>query len=260
MENETENRLPILELAWTRYAHFDAAAGGRNKSHMTFRKRIAILGVLATLFAILTQIYSTIPVFFGREILGFVLKVVFIATPIAASVLAAYTNWSFGKGDWLVMRAGAEEILKDIFVFRTILQNSPDRRAWLEKKLADIQRNVYRGLGGEMILKPYTGPIPPYDDPSDPYDDAGFGDLTGDQYFAFRVESQLGWHMKKVNQLQAERNRLQIYIYLFGGLGALLAAFGEQFGISLWVALTASIVAAMTGWQELRNLDSVIKN
>ena len=258
MENETENRLPILELAWTRYAHFDAMAGERSKNHMKFRKWIAILGVLATLFAVLTQIYSTLPSFFGREILELVLKIVFIATPITASGLAAFTNWFFGKGDWLVMRAGAEEVLKEIFIFRTILQKSPERRAWLEKRLADIQRNVHKGLGGEMPLKPYNGPIPPYDDPDDPTDDSGFADLTGEQYFTFRVESQLRWHMKKVNQVQNERVRLQIYIILFGALGALLAAFGGP--LTLGVALTASIVAALVGWQELRNLDAIIKN
>jgi uncharacterized membrane protein HdeD (DUF308 family) len=259
METESETKLPMLELAWTRYAHFDAVANEKNKSHMQFRRWIAALGVLATLFAILTQIMTTSSVeFFGKSVLALVLKMFFIATPIVASGLAAFTNWFFGKGDWLVMRAGAEEILKEMFVFRTVLQKSPDRRAWLEKRLTDIQRNVYRGLGGEMILKPYNGPIPPYDDPDDPTDDAGFSDLTGDQYFAFRVETQLAWHMKKVNKLQTERVRLQIYIILFGALGAILAAFGGLFG--LWVAFTASIVAALVGWQELRNLDAIIKN
>ncbi len=254
METETENKLPILELAWTRYAHFDAAANERNKSHIKFRRAIAVLGVLATFFAILTQIYpDNFP-----AILALLLKFVFIATPIVASAMAAFTNWFFGKGDWLVMRAGAEEILKEIFVFRTVLQKSSDRRAWLEKRITDIQRNVYRGLGGEMILKPYKGPIPPYDDPDDPTDDAGFSDLTGDEYFNFRVEAQLSWHMKKVNQFQNERVRLQLYILLFGALGAILAAFGGPFG--LWVALTASTVSALVGWQELRNLDASLKN
>lgn len=254
MEAETENKLPILELAWTRFAHFDAAANERNKSHIKFRQSVALLGVLATFFAILTQIYpSNFP-----AILGWLLKLVFIATPIVASAMAAFTNWFFGKGDWLVMRAGAEEILKEIFTFRTILQKSPDRRAWLEKRITEIQRNVYRGLGGEMILKPYNGPIPPYDDPNDPTDDSGFGDLNGEQYFSFRVESQLAWHMKKVNQFQAERVRLQLYILLFGALGAILAALGGALG--LWVALTASTVSALVGWQELRNLDAALKN
>ncbi len=254
METTPNGKLPILEQAWTRYATLDAVALERSKSHIQFRRWIAILGIMATLFAIFTQLYPQNL----SAVLGWLLKVVFIAIPITTSALAAFTNWSFGKGEWLVARAGAEEILKDIFIFRTILRESPERRAWLEKQLADIQRNVYRGLGGEMVLKPYKGAIPPYDDPHDPADDGGFHDLTGDQYYAFRVQSQLAWHMKKVNQFQRERVRLQILILLFGALGAMLAALGG--GFSLWVALTASTVSALIGWQELRSLDAALKN
>jgi len=251
---EEEKRSPILELAWTRYAHFDAASLSRTKQHMELRKWVTILGVSATLFAILTQIYpDNFP-----AILGLVLKFFLIAIPLASSGLAAFANKFFGGGDWLVMRAGAEEIQKEIFIYRTVLKNHPDRRAWLEKRLAEIQRNVYRGLGGEMVLKPYTGSIPPYDDPDDPYDDSGFNDLTGDEYFTFRVESQLAWHMNKVNKIQKERVRLQIYIILAGVAGAMLAAWGGPF--SLWVAMTASIATALIGWQELLNLDATLKN
>lgn len=252
---ETEDlKTPILNIAWTRYAHFDAMSNKRTKANDKLRKWIAGLGILATLFAILTQIYpQNFP-----AILGLVLKIFLIITPIASSILAAFTNKFFGGGDWLTMRAGAEQIYREIMTYRTILQKSPDRQRWLESRLTDIQRQVFRGLGGEMILDSYNGPIPPYDDPNDPYDDAGFDDLTGDEYFAYRVENQLAWHMKKLRQRQQERVRLQIYILLAGGAGAFLAAMGGA--LSLWVALTAAIAAALIGWQELRNLDAVIKN
>ncbi len=251
---EEGKRSPILELAWTRYAHFDAASLARTRAHLNLRKWIAILGVAATLFAILVQLY---PVNFPA-LLGLVLKVFLIAIPLASAGLATFANKFFGSGDWLVLRAGAEEILKEIFIYRTIMRNQPDRRLWLEKRLAEIQRTVYRGLGGEMILKPYTGRIPPYDDPDDPYDDSGFNDLTGDEYFTFRVESQLAWHMNKVNKIQKERVRLQVFIILAGVAGAFLAAWGPP--LSLWVALTASTATALIGWQELRNLDATLKN
>lgn len=249
-----ERRSPILELAWTRYAHFDAASLARTRAHLNLRRWIAILGVAATLFAILVQLYP--PNF--PAVLGLVLRIFLIAIPLASAGLAAFANKFFGSGDWLVLRAGAEEILKEIFIYRTIMKNQPNRRAWLEKRLAEIQRAIYRGLGGEMILKPYTGPIPPYDDPDDPYDDGGFSDLTGDEYFTYRVESQLAWHMNKVNKIQKERVRLQVLIILAGIAGAFLAAWGAPF--SLWVALTASTATALIGWQELRNLDSTLKN
>lgn len=254
METDDNNKTPILNIAWTRFAHFDALANDRTRANNRLRRWIAFLGILATLFAILTQIYpQDFPV-----IPGIALKVLLISTPIASSILAAYTNKFFGGGDWLVMRAGAEQILKEILIYRTILQKSPDRRRWLESRLGDIQRQVFNGLGGEMVFKDYKGPIPPYDDPSDPTDDSGFDDLTGDQYFTFRVENQLAWHMNKLKQRQAERVRLTLYVLLAGGAGSLLAALGGPF--SLWVALTASLAAALIGWQQLRNVDMVIKN
>src|SRR5215213_4025254 len=51
---------------------------------------------------------------------------------------------------------------------------------------------------------------------------------------------------------------MTIYILSFGGVGALLAALGNQF--ALGVALTASITAALLGWQELRKVDDTIKD
>jgi hypothetical protein len=255
MEIETEDtKTPILNIAWTRYAHFDAMSNDRTKSNSRLRLWIAVFGVLATLFAILTQIYPQ-----DWPVIGaLVLKGFLILTPLIASALAAFTNQFYNGSDWLVMRAGAEQILREIYKYRTILRNDPARNQWLEKRLVEIQRQVFRGMGGEMILKDYNGPIPPYDDPTDPTDDAGFDDLTGDQYFAFRVENQLAWHMKKLKQRQAERVRLTVYILLAGVLSAFLAGIGGVF--SLWVALTASLISALVGWQELRNLDAVIKN
>lgn len=249
---ENEEKTPILNVAWSRYASFDAAANGRTSRYTRLRRWIYILGILTTLFAVLAQIYPKESPIILSNIIGIIL----ITLPIVSSAFAAFTNKFYGGGDWLVMRAGAEQILMEIYKYRTILQKSPTRRVWLEKQLADIQQQVYRGMGGEMVIKPYKGSIPPYDDPTDPTDDSGFFDLTGEQYFKFRVESQLAWHTNKVNKFQSQRIRLQIFILFAGATGSVLAAL--QFGA--WVAFTASIVAALMGWQELLNLDARLKN
>jgi hypothetical protein len=220
------------------------------------RRWIAVFGVLSTLFAILTVIYpSNFP-----AIGGLVLRVLFISSPIMASALAAFTNYVFSSGDWLITRAGAEEVLKEIYKFRTILKNTPTRRAWLEKKLNGIQRSVYRGMNGELVMESYKGVIPPPSrfNPNDPNSDAGFNDLTGEEYFKYRLDNQLTWHVKKVNQKQKERIRLQLIIIGSGVTGAIFAALGG--GFTLWVALAASLTTTFIGWQELRNLDVVVRN
>jgi len=254
MTVEPQPNVPILKIAWTRYAQLDALSEKRDKPHFQWRRWIAILGVLAALFAVITQVYSN----YMPATLGLALKILLIATPITASLLASFVNKFYDGNDWLVSRAGAEEILKEIYMYRTFFKNKTDRRGWLENRLANIQRQVYRGMGGELVLGKAPEKIPPYYDPDNPNSDPGFKDLTGAEYLKYRLEDQLAWHIRRVQRNENERTRLQIYILAAGGFGAFFAAMGG--GFSIWVAVTASLGAALIGWQELRNLDSTIKN
>lgn len=256
METQDINKTPILEVAWRKFAQYDDTSVKRTAAFSNLRRWIAVFGVLATLLAILSSIYpDTFP-----EIGGYVLKGLLIASPLIASGLAAYTNEFYSTGDWLVARAGAEEVLKDIYMYRTILRENPKRREWLEKRIGKIQRSVYRGMNGELVMLAFKGEVPPAPrfDLKNPDGDHGFSDLSGDEYFKHRLENELNWHIKKVNQKQKERINLQRLIYVSGGVGAMLAAFGG--GLSVWVALTASLTTAFLGWQQLKNLELVVKN
>ena len=253
MDYKPPKSTPILQIAWARFSELDVNALARTKSHLSKRIWIALLGVLASLFAILSQYFPE-----GTGLVGWIFRFLLILTPLLASGMAAFTKAFYATGDWLTMRAGAEEIIKEIYFFRTILKNRPDRRSYLEKRLTEIQRQLYKAMGGELVVKPYDGPIPTRYYPDDPTSDPGWDDLNGDEYFRFRVENQLAWHRKEINEYQGERVRLQVLILASGGAGALLAALGG--GLGIWVALTASLTAAFLGWQELRNIDAIIKN
>ncbi|MBL8098139.1 MAG: SLATT domain-containing protein [Anaerolineales bacterium] len=254
---ENQNITPILEVAWRKFAQYDATSVKRTSAYNNLRKWIAALGILATLFAILSTLYQENL----NPIIAIILKILLVLSPIIASGLAAYTNEFFSSGDWLVARAGAEEILKHIYLYRTILRDNPRRREWLEKKLAKIQRSVFSGMNGELVMETYKEEVPPPSrfNTKDPNGETGFHDLSGDEYFKFRLENELNWHIKKVNQKQRERKNLQRLIYISAGLGAALAAFGDS-GLAIWVALTASFTSAFLGWQQLKNLDLVVRN
>jgi predicted metal-dependent hydrolase len=255
MAPEPQPSVPILNIAWTRYAQLDALSEKRDKPFYRWRRWIAILGVLAALFAVITQAYSK---YIPYQTILLFLKILLIATPISASFLAAFDNKFYDRTVRLVTRAAAEEILKEIYMYRTFYKNKRDRRAWLEKRLATIQRQVFRGMGGELVLEKAPANIPPYYDPSKPNSDPGFKDLTGPEYVRYRLEDQLTWHINRVQQFERDRTRMQVFILGAGGLGAFLAAWGGD--LVIWVAVTASIGSALIGWQELRSLDSTIKN
>lgn len=256
METPTENKTPILEVAWRKFAQYDDASVKRTAHFTNLRRWIAIFGVLATFFAILTTYSENY-----SPTIALILKSLLVASPIIASLLAAYTNEFFSTGDWLVARAGAEEILKDIYIYRTILRDNPKRREWLEKRLARVQRSVYRGMNGELVMEAFKGAVPPAPrfNPGAPNSDSGFTDLSGDEYFKYRLENELNWHVKKINVKQKERTRLQLLIYISAGIGSSLAAFGNS-QLAVWVALTAAFTSAFLGWQQLKNLELVVKN
>src|SRR6185436_19009577 len=123
METEAPKPAPILEIAWTRYANLDLAADRRTAGFHKIRKWIIWLGVMATFFAIITQLFfrdfdlekltasSTFP---GYATLGIIVKVLFVATPVLASIFAAFATKFYSNGAWLIYRAGGEEVKKEI--------------------------------------------------------------------------------------------------------------------------------------------------
>ena len=263
METETPKRDPILELAWQNYADLDLAADKRTKGFYNIRTSIAWLGILATLFAIITQQFFPNleienPPFRYYASLGLGVKVLFIAIPIIASTFAAFATKFYSNGSWLIYRAGAEEVKKEIYIYRTILPKDKSRRDYLEKRLGDIQRKVFRNLGGEYALERYEGDLPSSYKKNKQNSDPGFHDLTGDEYITYRLKHQLDWHNNKITQRRNERRDMTIAILAAGAGGAMLAALGGY--LAIWVALTASITAALLGWQELKKVDEIIKN
>ena len=252
--NEYTTQNPLLETAWRRFAVLDANAKAVQNQYIRLRRFMAILGVLAVLFAILVDNFT-------EQVsprIGIVLRVMLILTPILISVIAAFTN-KFQQGQkYLSYRAAAEGILKEIYIYRTANKNAPNRNTILSKRLASIQRDLFRGAGGELVLTEYKGDVPPYYYPDDERSDSGFTDLSGDKYLVYRLEDQLLWHTKKNLELQRERKLIQWSILAFGGIGAFLAALGGN--LAVWVAFTASIASALIGWEELRGLDMRVGN
>ncbi len=248
---------PVLEAAWRRFAELDLQALRLSKQFTNLRRWVAVFGVLATLIAILIEAYGE-NLTSGALIL---LKIFLVGVPLTASGLAAYSTRRLGDGRWLAMRAGAEEILKEIYIYRTVLTDFAQRNRWLSKRLAAIQRQVFKNSNNRLDTRAYKGAIPPYYNTEDPSSDPGFADINGDQYLRYRVEDQLNWHDGRLIRLRRESRNLTIAILTMGALGAALAGLGTLFdGLTIWVALTAAITTALTGWEELRSLDTTITN
>ena len=94
METEKPKSAPILEIAWTRHAHLDSAASRRTKSFYGIRKWITWLAVAATFLAIITQLYFSDT----ATVMGIIVKILLVSTPVLASILASFTTKFYSNG------------------------------------------------------------------------------------------------------------------------------------------------------------------
>ncbi|MBK8618929.1 MAG: hypothetical protein IPN96_17830 [Anaerolineales bacterium] len=110
MENQPQQIAPILKVAWAKFAQLDAASSKALKVILQTKTMDRAFGVLATLFAILTELYPENFSAVGK----FILKLLLIATPLLASGFAAFVSKAFSTGDWLITRAGRRSIKRDL--------------------------------------------------------------------------------------------------------------------------------------------------
>ena len=103
-----------------------------------------------------------------------------------------------------------------------------------------------------VSLGPYSGPVPP------PYGaasgDDGFERLTPEAYLEFRLDDQLNYYRVKVLGKSLLLRRLQMLVYLVGGMGTFLAALG----LELWIALTTACVTAVTSYLGSQQVESIV--
>ncbi|MFN2235767.1 MAG: DUF4231 domain-containing protein [Anaerolineales bacterium] len=259
MSNQTSPIPPVLETAWRRFADFDSTAEQQQNQFYSLRRWVLYFSVAATFIAIVIENFRDI----FPDFLITVFQVILIALPIASSVIIAYLSEFKQSQKYLAMRTGAEEIKKEIYLYRTVMQVLPGRNKWLNNRMAEIQRQVHRSSGGEVVVKPYKGKyLNPYYKPNaDPPIDEGYAVLDSDDYITFRLDDQLNWHIKKIREHNHRRKRFIVYILIIGGIGSLLASIDFIIpGIAVWVALSAAVSSAITNWRELLGLDMIVAN
>jgi hypothetical protein len=86
--------------------------------------------------------------------------------------------------------------------------------------------------------------------------DDGLSFLTPERYISLRLVDQLTYYQGKTVGLEWRLRLLQWLIYIFGGVGTVLATAG----FDLWIALTTALAVACTtylGYQQIEN--SLIK-
>jgi hypothetical protein len=197
------------------------------------------------------------------EWLGETMRYFIVLVPILVSVLLAATN-RFNSGvKWILLRSSAENIKREIYRYRARAEiysadqtKQVSRENKLSEKLNGIGRQLMQSEVNMCALQAYSGTVPEYYADNQPMNssapqDDGLSLLTPQQYLSARLEDQLSYFVSKTVKLEKQLHQLQWLFYIIGGAGTLLAALG----LEVWIALTTSMVTALTTYMEYQQLE-----
>jgi SLOG in TRPM, prokaryote/SMODS and SLOG-associating 2TM effector domain 1/Protein of unknown function (DUF4231) len=239
-----------LKDAWVLFATYDGLAGRLRTTFEQFQGAILVLGILATLVALV-----------HNEVGGAVLHWTVVAAPIVVSVLIALANRRAAGKRWVLLRAAAEAIKSEIYRYRTgtgVYADEPatgDDLAARPRRLADqldtIEGKLTQSDASSGPLTPYDGPLPPAMYGAEAADD-GLSPLDAERYVKIRLADQLSYYRGKVRDLDRRRAILQVITVTAGGAGAILAAAGLEIWIGLTTALSVAALAHL-GYLQIDN-------
>lgn len=258
----------VLADAWSRYDDLDRAAIVKQRLFRWTQGWILSLAVTATLLAIVIT-RSWVPAKSSLPLIGTFsphngLHVLMLIVPIAISILVGF-NARFREGNkWILLRAAAEAIKREIFRYRTrsgAYSPAKSRQMLASLTLAanikDITANLVQTEVNRSSL-PELHPKAASDGKTQ--SDAAITApatgtrqkerlqyLTSSQYLIERIDDQIRYFEKKTRTLYRQLKLLNSLILIIGGLGTFLAAMNKE----VWVALTTAFATAFANKLEI---------
>jgi hypothetical protein len=159
----------VLKLAWRSFATYDSLAGAARKSFERCQRWILVGGIVATFLALL-QAELDIGPKSSVAWIDDVLHWSVVALPILVAVLIGMTFRLAPGKRWVLLRAAAETIKREIYRFRTATgvygqaSAQADRvspQEMLSAQLDAIEARLLVTEASSAELTPYSGPLPP---------------------------------------------------------------------------------------------------
>ncbi|HSU49384.1 MAG TPA: DUF4231 domain-containing protein [Segetibacter sp.] len=263
----------VLMQAWETFAMYDQNANEQQKFFGRLQMVILLLGVVGTALIIIQQIWgpkddaastnlmSATDLWKGKGakpsyFYWWLLHNSLIIMPILLSVLVTAAARFKQGSKWLLLRAAAESIKREIYRYRTRSMYYKElAEQQLALKIEDITRRTMRTEVNTSSLKPYdvNKGLPPRMDAAKGQDD-GISYLVPDRYIELRLDDQLNFFKTKAVKLEKQLKLLYWSTFLVGGLGSYLAAINMQ----VWVALTTTVVAAFGTYLGYRQVENTL--
>jgi hypothetical protein len=249
-------RVDTLTDSWNRYDELDQAAIRKQVLFRELQLTILGLGLVATLLAIVRSgnalplwVKSLIPTQYVPALQN-LSHILIVLTPITISILVAASS-RFREGNkWILLRASAEAIKREIFRYRMqagAYSNDQCLQTSRESKLAAKLKEISSALAQSEVNRTNLASVTK-DEPT------RLTFLSPDDYLKDRIKDQMDYFVSKTSSLYKQLKTMQMWIYIAGGAGTALAAFRGD----VWVALTTALAATLTTRLEMDQVENTL--
>jgi hypothetical protein len=256
----------VLLQAWETFADYDTNANLQQKRFSNLQQAVILLGLLGTGLAIGQQLYgpkeagtSTLlapaALLQSNQVGWWLLHHLLLLIPISLTILVTATN-RFKQGTkWLLLRAGAEAIKREIYRYRTRATGyQQEGEQLLAQRIEEITRRTMRTEVNSSSLVPYDKNKGFLRGIGVADGDDGLSFIAPNHYVESRLGNQLAYFRRKAVRLERQLKVLSWLTFIVGGIGTYLAAVGQQ----VWIALSTALVAAMGSYLGYRQTESTL--
>lgn len=259
---------PVLLQAWEAFADYDHNANRQQRKFDRLQRAVIALGIATPALVAAQQLYaphaaggsSLLPMreLWQQQQYGWwALHQVLILVPITLTLLVAVAN-QFKQGNkWLLLRAAAESVKREIYRYRARAMYyaegaTPNAPGALAQRLEEITRRTMRTEVNTSSLQPYDKRrgFPPYSGPGDD----GLAYLSPARYVQVRLDDQFRYFRGKAVRLERQLRTLSWATFVVGAVGTYLAAIDQQ----TWIALTTALVTGIGTYLGYRQVESTL--
>jgi len=249
----------ILAEAWGRYNDLDRAAVDKQTRFRKIQLLILSMAVVAALLAVLSS-STAFPAPFLPWLHRFIpipgwwvqkaLHVLLVLAPITTAVLSGY-NSRFREGNkWILLRAAAESIKREIFRYRTRSGAYSEAQCTLISSQSKLAANL-KDITSNLVQSEVNKSNLPHRAMEG---DFGMKFLRPEEYLIQRIEDQVNYFVSTTAKLYRRLKKLQLWIMLAGAAGTFVAAMGGD----VWVAVTTAMATAFTAKLEIDQVENSI--
>lgn len=241
-----------LEVAWQLHRQFRFNAAIAWKWYQQIGTAMIALAVAAPLLAIAPCLLDSLP---AGTVVSQISRVALVLVGLGFTVLFALVSKLQDGQYWSILDSGSAEIERAIYLYRTLLQSTPERAQWLNEQVTAVQRQVLERLGNNWVVRSWEDsprlPAPFYL-PGDPTS----GDWLAQEYLHHRLTPYLEHCSTQLAQMSATRNRYRAATIASGGLAVLMPILGSPF--STGVAVISALELGLVLWLFMARLDALI--